>query len=223
MCRCVLYPSKIKGVFSARVEAKFLSEWSWVKQSASTASLSYTHLHNNSEDAKSQNTNFLFAAHWNTDGGGGGEAQGTFNIMSLHTGRLCIIFHLFLCVWARSSLCNAGRVEAAATAMHYSAETKEPRQGVAVFPSFFSLGKDCVCGAVFLLGLGFCVPEAASVKKRCRCYLRLDDASAHLCLVRFRVFDTDQFSSRSHVVGGEKTLQIPLFSFVVKTIKKTPF
>lgn len=94
-------PSKIKGVFSVGVEAKFLSEWSWVKQSASTASLSYTHLHNNSEDAKSQNTNFLFAAHWNTDGGGGGKAQGTFNIMSLHTGRLCIIFHLFLCVGSK--------------------------------------------------------------------------------------------------------------------------
>lgn len=104
MYRAVPSPSKIKGVFSAGVEAKFLSEWSWVKQSASTASLSYTHLHNNSEDAKSQNTNFLFAAHWNTDGGGGGEAQGTFNIMSLHTGRLCIIFHLFLCVGCKLPL-----------------------------------------------------------------------------------------------------------------------
>ena len=47
-------------VFDFTVKTKFLSQWSFLKQSASAASLAYTRLHNNSEDTKSQNTNFLF-------------------------------------------------------------------------------------------------------------------------------------------------------------------
>lgn len=73
----------------------------------------------------------------------------------------CVLFSIYFCVLARNSLdVHAGKAEAAAAAMHYSAETKKAWQGVPDFSRFF-LPRERLCprGRVLVRTEDFVFPK----------------------------------------------------------------